>query len=207
MIKGNIYIKEGILLLLTLSCLLLSPACRKTKDIKSLTEMLKDEEKTIENLIQKKSFVVKEYDKKQKTLEKGIFYHFPNGLYMEVLDKGGERPTPEKTRVIVRMRGEMLLMKELVGTFDSLSSGGFQDAEFKYVNRYERGEVHFIPMTVAPGYSLSNLLCEGLAYPMTLLGDGARVRLIIPFSIGPSINYREGKTMFCDEVRYEFSRF
>ena len=49
-------------------------------------------------------------------------------------------------------------------------------------------------------------MCEGLAFPMSLLGDGAKVRLIIPFTIGAEINYNRGSTMYCREVRYEFTR-
>lgn len=83
---------------------------------------------------------------------------------------------------------------------------GFQDTEFIYVDRYSRGALHFILIKSAPGYSLNALMCEGLAFPMSLLGDGAKVRLIIPFTIGAEINYNRGSTMYCREVRYEFTR-
>ncbi len=196
-----------LLLFATFIGVILLPSCRKNKDIKSLSEMLKEEKKTINKLIEKKNFSVKEYEKGQKEFDPNTFYLFENGLYMQVLNPGKERPIAEKTRINIRMKGEMILGGNTLGEFDSLSSGGFQDLEFKYVDRYQRGAIHYLPIASAPSFTLSNLLCEGLAFPMSLLGNGARVRLIIPFSIGPSVNYKEGKTMYCEDVRYEFSRF
>ena len=49
-------------------------------------------------------------------------------------------------------------------------------------------------------------MCEGLAFPMSLLGDGARVRLIIPFLLGPEVAYNTGTPMYCQEAQYEFSK-
>ena len=168
-------------------------ACSKTKDIKSLSQMLKEEEIAISKLINKENITVRNYK-------------FSNGLYMEVLEAGGEHPVAEKTRVNVRFEGYIFNKDSIQQNFNNLSIPGFQDTEFIYVDRYSRGALHFILIKSAPGYSLNALMCEGLAFPMSLLGDGAKVRLIIPFTIGAEINYNRGSTMYCREVRYEFTR-
>ena len=183
-----------------------STACSKTKDIKSLSQMLKEEEIAISKLINKENIMVRNYAEGQTSFDKGIYYKFSNGLYMEVLEAGGERPVAEKTRVNVRFEGYIFNKDSIQQNFNNLSMPGFQDTEFIYVDRYSRGALHFILIKSAPGYSLNALMCEGLAFPMSLLGDGAKVRLIIPFTIGAEINYNRGSTMYCREVRYEFTR-
>lgn len=80
-------------------------ACSKTKDIKSLSQMLKEEEIAISKLINKENITVRNYAEGQTSFDKGIYYKFSNGLYMEVLEVGGERPVAEKTRVNVRFEG------------------------------------------------------------------------------------------------------
>ena len=183
-----------------------STACSKTKDIKSLSQMLKEEEIAISKLINKENITVRNYAEGQTSFDKGIYYKFSNGLYMEVLEAGGERPVAEKSRVNVRFEGYIFNKDSIQQNFNNLSMPGFQDTEFIYVDRYSRGALHFILIKSAPGYSLNALMCEGLAFPMSLLGDGAKVRLIIPFTIGAEINYNRGSTMYCREVRYEFTR-
>ncbi len=168
--------------------------------------MLKEEEIAISKLINKENITVRNYVEGQTSFDKGIYYKFSNGLYMEVLEAGGERPVAEKTRVNVRFEGYIFNKDSIQQNFNNLSMPGFQDTEFIYVDRYSRGALHFILIKSAPGYSLNALMCEGLAFPMSLLGDGAKVRLIIPFTIGAEINYNRGSTMYCREVRYEFTR-
>ncbi|MBB6276282.1 DUF4827 family protein [Porphyromonas circumdentaria] len=181
-------------------------SCKKEKEIKSLTELLREEEKAIDNFIRSNGITVEEAREGQQEFKPDVYYKFRNNLYMCVLDKGGELAIPEKTRVNVRMRGYMFKEKKEF-SFDNLSNGGYQDTEFLYVDRYNRGALHFIKLPSAPSSSLNSLMCEGLAFPMSLLGNGAKVRLIIPFSIGPEMNYEAGISMFCEEVRYEFSKF
>ena len=150
--------------------------------------MLKEEEIAISKLINKENITVRNYAEGQTSFDKGIYYKFSNGLYMEVLEAGGEHPVAEKTRVNVRFEGYIFNKDSIQQNFNNLSIPGFQDTEFIYVDRYSRGALHFILIKSA------------------LLGDGAKVRLIIPFTIGAEINYNRGSTMYCREVRYEFTR-
>ncbi|KGN98947.1 hypothetical protein HQ36_00130 [Porphyromonas gingivicanis] len=181
-------------------------SCQKEKEIKSLTQLLREEEKAIDKFIASNNIVVEKAKEGQQEFKPDVYYKFSNNLYMCVIEKGGERAIPEKTRVNVRLKGHMFKdVKQL--SFDNLSNGGYQDMEFLYVDRYNRGALHFIKLPSAPSSNLNSLMCEGLAFPMSLLGNGAKVRLIIPFAIGPELNYETGLSMYCEEVRYEFSKY
>ena len=65
--------------------------------------------------------------------------------------------------------------------------------------------MHFTPKpSTAPVNSYDQYMCEGLAFPASQLGDGARVSLIIPFELGPSEFYGSGMTTFVEEARYVY---
>ena len=49
-----------------------------------------------------------------------------------------------------------------------------------------------------------NLLCEGVAFPMSALGNGAVVELIVPFELGPSQNYTAGNSIYVQRASYVF---
>ena len=92
--------------------------------------MLKEEEIAISKLINKENITVRNYAEGQTSFDKGIYYKFSNGLYMEVLEAGGERPVAEKTRVNVRFEGyifnkDSLLSRCTAFHFDQIGSGLF----------------------------------------------------------------------------------
>lgn len=190
-------------LLLVVAVLLASSCDERTKNMRSLSRMLSDEKKNIERFIGEKGFKVEKGVADQTVFEEGIYYHFDNNLYLRVIEKGTTRPEAGKTRIVVRFKGFMFGEKTTV-EFDNLSIGGFQDTEFLYIEHYDRGAIHFKLMPPAPGKNLNAYMCEGIAFPMSLLGDGAKVSLIIPFLIGPDRASQQGTTMYCEEVRYQF---
>lgn len=179
-------------------------SCKDKKQIKSLSQMLKEEKQAIQNFIQTNQLNVKEYVEGQTSFEPNVYYHFPNGLYLSVIEPGGEKAEPEKTHVLVRFAGTFFDKDKEHITFDNISNPGYQDTEFLYVDRYVRGVVHFILVPNEEDVTLNAYMCEGLAFPLSLLGNGARVRLLIPFSLGPERTYQRGLTMHCTDVRYEF---
>lgn len=178
-------------------------SCNKNKNIRSLTEMLNDEKKWVSQFIAQKQFQVADGWDGQNEFDPHTFYKFNNGLYIQVLDAGKEKPIAEKTRIKVRFKGYFFNPDSING-FDNLSKGNYQNTEFLYVNRYVRGAVHYVLLPSAMGNTLNDVMCEGVAFPMSLLGNGARVRLIVPFLIGPEVAYNLGYPMYCEEVRYEF---
>lgn len=192
-----------IFLLVALLLPMALPSCKEKLKIKSLTELLRDEKKNISRFIKENNIRVQEVDDRHDSFTPGIFYKFSNGVYMEVIDRGTEMAVPEKTKVIVRFKGYFFLDKK-DAAFDNISKGFYQNTEILYVNREERGTIHYVLIPPAPGVSLNDLMCEGLAFPLSKVGNGARIRLIVPFDKGSNMAYRRGMTMYCEEVRYEF---
>ena len=179
-------------------------SCRDKQHIKSLSEMLRDEEKIINNFIQEQGMNVQEGVEEQREFAHNVWYKFPNGVYMQVIDKGGELAKPERTRVMLRMKGRFIA-PNYNHVFDNLSKGYQQSTEFIYINSRDRtGSVHYKLIQEQFGHSIDALMCEGIAYPLTMVGNGARIRLLVPFLLGPNIAYNAGAPMYCEEVWYQF---
>ena len=179
-------------------------SCRDKQHIKSLSEMLRDEKKMIDNFVQEQGMNVQEGAEEQREFDPNVWYKFPNGVYMQVLNKGGELAKPERTRVMLRMKGRFIA-PNYNHAFDNLSKGYQQSTEFIYVNTRDRtGSVHYKLIQEQYGHSIDALMCEGVAYPLTMVGDGARIRLLVPFLLGPNVAYNAGAPMYCEEVWYQF---
>src|SRR3712207_8535261 len=54
----------------------------------------------------------------------------------------------------------------------------YQPTEFIYVDSRDMniGAIHYLLPESDLGINLNDLMCEGLAYPLTMVGDGAQVR-------------------------------
>lgn len=180
-------------------------ACKEKQRIKSLSELKRNETKNIANFITAKGFVVEKAKEGQTEFPQDKMWYIQNKVYLQVLDKGGEKAVPFKTRVAIRFKGHMFATKELEG-FDNLSDPAYQSTEFRYIKQYQAGvgEIHYELLPPAPGISLDELMCEGLAFPLNYVGDGARVRLIVPFGLGPKRSYHKGQSMYVEEIRYTF---
>ncbi len=184
----------------------------KSATYKSLSE-LKDEQKTaIRRLIADKGLSVVELSSHSlpSTIDPSVYYLMPNGLYMRVIDAGSSTDRAVKNETIVYAEFEGFQFNHTTSpilTFNNHSRSSVPPVEFRYTHYYNAGDIHFMLINqTAPQVNYDALMCEGLAYPMTLLGDGARVSLIIPFEIGPSGTYSSGYTMFVKEAEYKFRK-
>ena len=104
-------------------------SCRDRQHIKSLSEMLRDEEKMIKGFIQEQQMNVQEGSEDQRTFDPAVWYKFPNGVYMQVLNKGTDLAKPDRTRVMLRMKGRFIA-PDYNKSFDNLSKGYQQSTEF-----------------------------------------------------------------------------
>ncbi len=166
--------------------------------------MIKAEEKNIQRFIAENGLKVKEGWDGQTTFDKDVYYHYSNGVYMKVIDQGGKKAEAGKTTVLVRFRGKLFSDKDIL-SFDNLSKADYQDTEFRYIDEYMQGALHFQLLPASPGENLNGLMCEGVAFPLTMVGDGARVSLIVPFLRGPELAYSAGATVYFEEVLYQFT--
>ncbi len=196
-LKGLCYVGVLTLLLLGLS------SCNKN-DFKTFAELKEEQADAVERLISEKKLKVEELKeaKLPENYNKDVYYKFPNGLYMRVLDKG-EGKVKLNTELAVAFKGNVFsLEKKGLPSFDNMSDGSKEFTFFNYTYYYNQGDVHFSLSQENGGASLDSYMCEGLAYPMTQLGDKATVSLIIPFEIGPQITYKDGLSLFIERASY-----
>ncbi|MDO4707380.1 MAG: DUF4827 family protein [Porphyromonadaceae bacterium] len=196
-------------------CLLLgASSCKDDNKLKSLSELKSEQGEAIRALIDKHGFKVVDLGSVGRLPEKpdpNVYYKIPSasGLYMRVLDVGDQsrRAVDRETKIFVSFKGYSFNKESsLIAKFDILSRPSYPPVEFLYTVFYQYGENHYTLLRQSASVvNYDDLMCQGLAYPMSLLGDGARVSLIIPFEIGPGASYASGYTYFIEEAEYAFS--
>ena len=189
---------------ISLLALLLLPifgSCKKDRTIKPLSQLKSEQRRAIDRLTGKLEL---ENETLPQTIDPQVFYHLSNGLYMRVLNKGTTHPVLNKTTVSVMLKGYFFNDSQSEGaTFNNLNEPNVRPLSFRYT-LYETadGRNHFAPLNESGIYE--NLLCEGIAFPISQLGNGAIVQLIIPFDLGPSQNYTAGNSIFVEKAVYTF---
>ncbi len=199
--KLKVFWQSGVVALLFLAL----SSCSKN-DFKTFAELKDEQEDAIERLISQKKLEVvtlKEAEDFPTEIDSKVYYKFPNGLYMRVLDKGGEKPKLN-TQVALLFKGNVFSWeKKGLPFFDNMSVASREFTYFNYTYFYSQGDVHFRLLPQETGVAnLDSYMCEGLAYPMTLLGDKAIVSLIVPFEIGPQMTYKDGLSLFVERASY-----
>lgn len=206
----NRLLKHHLLLLLVLLVpALLLGSCRRNSSVKPLSQLKREQRSAIDRLIRANNFQVVE--RSNETLpanpDSRVFYLLSNGLYLRVINPGGDRPVVNQTVVAVSMVGNYFSQDNSRGAvIDNLNQPDRPPLYFRYVSRYTYdGTLHFdqIPEDSSFG-AYSGVLCEGLAFPMSVLGDGAEVELIIPFELGPANNYTAGNSLHIQRATYQF---
>lgn len=206
----NSLLKHKLLILLLLFIPVLAlGSCRKSRTVKPLSQLKREQRRAIDRLIRTENLRIVE--RNSETLpdnpDPNVYYHLSNGVYLRVLKAGGERPKANQTIVAVSMKGYFFndgIPKD--AEFDNLGQPGFAPLYFRYISTYtSEGTLHFdqIPEDSSFG-GYSSILCEGLAFPMAVLGDGAEVAIIIPFERGPASNYTSGSSIYVQRAIYQF---
>lgn len=222
-------VKRIMLALLTLAFAAIAVGCKKTT-VKSLSELKSEQRTAISKLISSRNIQVVELSGHTlpETIDNTVYYLMPNGVYLRVIDPGKQdtRITQDETVVFVTFKGfQFSLASNPLFTFDNHSKAAIPPTEFRYTEYYSAGTIHFsLVKQVAPQINYDFLMCEGLAYPLSIakavndqalseeltakkahiarLGSGARVSLIIPFEVGASETYSKGYSMFIEEAEY-----
>lgn len=186
-------------------------SCSKD-DNKSLSELKSEQSDAIEALQGRLSlsFVELKDNVLPQSIDKNVYYHLKNGLYVRVLDAGdtSKKAVKDQTRVFLLIKGYQFSKTQAKSrVFDNLSDASLPEIEFRYTYYYEAGAIHYTPIAnTRPILHYDALMCQGLAFPLSLegIGDGAKLSLIIPFDMGPSATYSSGITTYVEEARYTF---
>lgn len=206
----NRLLKHRFLLLVALLVpMLLLGSCRRDRTVKPLSQLKREQRQAIDRLVRTEGLRV--IERNSETLPENpdtkVFYHLSNGVYLRVIQRGGQRPVADQTIVSVSLRGYYFNKDVSRGaTFDNLSDPSYSPLEFRYISRYSvEGTIHYDPIASQGTFrNYSSLLCEGIAFPMSVLGDGAEVELIVPFEVGPSNNYTDGNSLRIERAIYQF---
>ncbi|MCL3852124.1 MULTISPECIES: DUF4827 family protein [Parabacteroides] len=195
--------KRGFYILMIMCVALLVASCDKTK---SYTERLKDERKAIDRLIDHEGFKILKNYPSDGVFKENEFVKLDNDVYLNVIDSGnGERAVLGKTKVFCRFEANGILDSDTAYLMvDNLSP--------EFNNRWG------FPTEFIFGYNVSAaenrdydpdlFVGEGLATGLYHVGDGAIVRLIVPFKRMASGGYFQSKyiPVYFSKVRYTFEK-
>ncbi len=178
--------KKGFNILMILCAVVFVLSCNKNK---SYTEMLKDERKAIDRLIEAEGFHITEDYPANGVFGEKEFVKLRSGLYLHVSDSGNGNRAVSGTKVLTRFRGKFFLEDTVpFDLFDPLVSA--QPIEFTY--------------GVYP--SSNDFISVGFISALEYVGDSSVVSMIVPFRIGSSTQSSNGYPIYFDRVRFIFEK-
>lgn len=192
--------KRGFYILMILCAAILVVSCDKTK---SYTEHLKDERKAIDRLIDSEGIKVLKNYPENGVFKENEFVKLDNDVYLNVIDSGnGERAVLGTTKVLCRF--------EAKGFLDS-------DTAYMMVNNLTYGLGYLgYPTEFIFGYNVYSgesrsydpdiFVGEGLATGLYHVGDGAILKLIVPFKRMGSYFQNNYAPVYFSKVKYTFEK-
>ena len=157
---------------------------------KSMQEYIREEKKAIERyILSERIEVLDEYPKDSLFSEKQ-YYKTSQGLYMHVVDAGNtSRRVQLYDEVLVRFDYLYYIKSYVSGNTDSIVlSYAYLPIEFRYGINYST--------------DLTGLACAGFSIPLTYVGEGAVVDLIIPSELGNSNDNGSFAPVFYKNLKY-----
>ena len=156
------------------------------KKTKSFAEYKKEEKEAIDNLIAKENFEILNRYPADGVFGTREFVLLDNGCYLHVIDSGnGNRAISGKTLVLMRCSTIGITADT---TSYSIFPNGFQPLEFVYGGMQDAKLRAYSDGTGA-AYML---LSPGIESALDYVGEGAEVKMIIPFDNGQSLKYPYG---------------
>lgn len=175
-------------------------SCDKTK---SYTERLKDERKAIDRLIDHEGFKILKNYPSDGVFKENEFVKLDNDVYLNVIDSGnGNRAVLGTTKVFCRF--------EAKGILDS-------DTAYNMVNNLTYGPGYYgFPTEFVFGYNVYSgesrsydpdlFVGEGLATALYHVGEGATVRMIVPFKRMGNCFQSSYVPVYFSKVKYTFEK-
>ncbi len=172
--------KKKILFILSSVLILSFGACNKTK---TYAELLKEEEKAIDQFINKNGLVILSEYPKDSTFKDNEYFLTPEGLYMNVMDKGTKKPQ-NGNEICFRIR----------------YYSSFKEDTTKYLgNMWGTGDAY----TYIYGNYYSTISWgQGLTIPLSYVGEDSKVKLIVPSKLGTSTDANSVSPVYYDYIWY-----
>jgi hypothetical protein len=157
-----------------------------------MQEYIREEKKAIERYILSQKIEVLDEYPDDSIFSENQYYKTSDGLYMHVVDRGNlERKVKAYEEVLLRFDFLYYIKSFVSGSTDSLvPSYYYLPVEFRY--------------GIPGSYSndLSGLACNGFAIPLSYVGEGGVVDLIIPSELGNSTDNASFAPVFYRRVKY-----
>lgn len=190
--------KRGFYILMIMCTVLMTVSCNKTK---SYTEYLKAERKAIERLIRREGFDIIDDYPTDGVFKENEFVKLDNDVYMNVVDSGnGKRATLGTTRVFCRFTAHGVLDNDSTLLVDNLSSE--YNGVWGFPTEFIHGSV--TSSSSYQNYAPDFFVGEGLVTPLYHVGEGAIVRLIVPFKRMGSTFQSSYSPIYFSKVKYTF---
>lgn len=196
--------KKGFYFVLMLCAACVVASCSKTK---SYADMLKDEEKAIDWLLDTLQIEVLKDFPADTVFKENQFVKLEDDVYLNIIDRGSDdRAVLGKTKIMYRCSAYYL-----VGGYAQFLSnyGPNSNGTVPYpCNPYNTAETEpFIYGEVSSsetGSSSYLFVSEGLQIPLQYVGHRGKVKLIVPFDKGTYLDQGTGDPIYYEIVEYLF---
>ena len=175
----------GVLLMVVVSCILFS--CNSQK---SLQELLQEERKAIDRFIGMNDLKPLQNYPKDGVFKENEYFKTPEGLFLNVVDSGNGTRAKLLNDVAVRFDYLQYVKDAAAGdTTKSFSNPYFEPYSF----------VYGISQTYS---SYSSPVCQAWVIPLSYVGEGAVVNLIVPSKFGSYSDNSSITPVFYRNLRY-----
>ena len=174
------------------------------KEGKSLQELIKDEKVAIERFTKMNNFQLL-YEERNDEFPKykwpeNLYYKTRDGLYIHVVDSGNGRRAKLLDEVSVRY--------EYFQFVKDVAQGDTTKLPFPWYSNYlsyppALGQPYYFTYGISQTYmSNSSPMCQAWVIPLMYVGEGAILNLIVPSSVGSSVDYNSITPVFYKNLRY-----
>jgi len=170
-------------------------ACSKSE---SYADKINREKKNIKNFINDHNIVVRDDYPSDGVFDENEYYLDPSGVYINVIDSGNGKRASNLADVYYRFTDNMELPTNESDTL-SLINMSSHPLTFRY------GDAASYSYNQSTGSQLDYyFLCPGIVVPLKFVGEGAVVRLIVPFKSTTGSVYQSGSyvTMYYSKLEY-----
>lgn len=183
--------KRSFVFLMVISMVMIAISCNKTK---TYTEMLKANDKAISRFIDEEGLEILSDFPADTVFKPNQFVKLKSGAYLNIINRGNsERAVLNKTIIYARFEVRGLIPPD-TATVNTLDNPDDAYATFTYgdYSSFSSGSIEY------------SYISEAVGAPLEYVGNGGRVKLIVPFKIGSQMDQSGGNPRYYSDLKYTF---
>ena len=191
--------KKGALFIISLIIIsFISSSCNQSK---SLQELIQEEQKAIDKFIIMNDFVILKNYPSNGVFKENEYYKTPDGLFFHVVDSGNGKRVKAIDEVSVRFNYSQGIKDVASG---DTSKWNYPLTPSYYSSPYLSAfQPYSFTFGISATYQSANIpICQGWIIPLSYVGENGVVDLIIPSSIGSSLDNSAITPVFYKNLRY-----